>query len=70
MPGIRTAGRGGSAEFVISFDSFTSTGHNYYLYRDPRDPRFAILNWDWNLSFGTFQTWFAQPRRPVADLFS
>lgn len=49
-----------------NYDSYYA-GHNYYLYRDARDPRFSILNWDWNLSFGTFQTWFGRVTRPIAE---
>lgn len=51
---------------LCNFDSYYA-GHNYYLYRDSRDPRFSILNWDWNLSFGTFQLWFQRAGRPVAE---
>lgn len=49
-----------------NYDSYYA-GHNYYLYRDARDPRFSILNWDWNLSFGTFQNWFGRVTRSVAE---
>ncbi len=51
---------------LCNFDSYYS-GHNYYLYRDSDDPRFSILNWDWNLSFGTFQLWFVRAGRPITD---
>jgi hypothetical protein len=39
---------------ITNFDSFLSTGHNYYLYCDPADGRFHFLPWDLNLSFGTY----------------
>lgn len=39
---------------LSNFDSFLTTGHNYYLYRDPRDGRFCFIPWDLNLSFGGF----------------
>jgi hypothetical protein len=39
---------------ITNFDSFLSTGHNYYLYCDPADRRFHFLPWDLNLSFGTY----------------
>ncbi|MCB0216060.1 MAG: CotH kinase family protein [Caldilineae bacterium] len=42
---------------LMNYDSYYA-GHNYYLYRGAREGRFALLNWDWNLSFGTFQGWF------------
>jgi spore coat protein H len=39
---------------ITNFDSFLSTGHNYYLYCDPADGRIHFLPWDLNLSFGTY----------------
>jgi spore coat protein H len=39
---------------ITNFDSFLSTGHNYYLYCDPADRRFHFLPWDMNLSFGAY----------------
>lgn len=51
---------------LCNFDSYYA-GHNYYLYSDSRDPRFSMLNWDWNLSFGTFQLWFARAGRPIPE---
>ena len=40
--------------FVVNGDSYTgSMVHNYYLYE--ADGRLAMLPWDYNLAFGTFQ---------------
>ena len=40
--------------FVVNGDSYTgSMVHNYYLYEE--DGRLAMLPWDYNLAFGTFQ---------------
>ncbi len=40
---------------VVNLDSYTSNmGHNYYLYED--EGRLSILPWDYNLSFGGFQS--------------
>src|SRR5258706_8174636 len=41
---------------ITNFDSFLSTGHNYYLYVDPTDGRCHFIPWDMNLSFGGY-TW-------------
>lgn len=41
--------------FLVNLDSYASSmKHNYYLYE--KDGIFQILPWDFNLSFGTFQT--------------
>ena len=40
--------------FVVNGDSYTgSMVHNYYLYEE--DGRLAMVPWDYNLAFGTFQ---------------
>jgi hypothetical protein len=44
---------------LVNYDSYYA-GHNYFLYRNRLAPRFHMLNWDWNLSFGTFQSWFGE----------
>src|SRR5688572_16075559 len=41
---------------LCNFDSFLSTGHNYYLYVNPADGRASIIPWDMNMSFGGY-TW-------------
>ena len=39
---------------VISFDSFLSTGHNYYMYVNPADGLIYFVPWDLNMSFGGY----------------
>lgn len=39
---------------LVNFDSFLTTGHNYYLYQNPRDGKFYWMPWDLDLSFGNF----------------
>ena len=39
---------------ITNFDSYLSTGHNYYLYVNPADGRVNFLPWDMNLSFGAY----------------
>ena len=39
---------------LVNLDSLLVTGHNYYLYLNPKDGRFRIIPWDLNLSFGSF----------------
>jgi len=40
---------------VVNLDSYISTmGHNYYLYEN--NGKISILPWDYNMSFGGFQT--------------
>jgi hypothetical protein len=41
---------------ITNFDSFLSTGHNYYVYVNPADGRCHFIPWDMNLSFGGY-TW-------------
>jgi len=41
--------------FVLNFDSYTGTMmHNYYLYE--KEGRLSMIPWDYNLSFGAFQS--------------
>lgn len=41
--------------FVVNGDSYTgSMIHNYYLYE--QDGKLAMIPWDYNLAFGTFQS--------------
>jgi spore coat protein CotH len=39
---------------LADFDSFLSTGHNYYLYVNPADQRISIIPWDLNMTFGGY----------------
>jgi hypothetical protein len=39
---------------LVNLDSFLTTGHNYYLYQNPRDGKFYWMPWDLDLSFGNF----------------
>jgi hypothetical protein len=39
---------------ITNFDSYLSTGHNYYLYCDPGDGRIRFVPWDMNLAFGGY----------------
>jgi spore coat protein H len=39
---------------VISFDSFLSTGHNYYMYVNPADGLIYFIPWDLNMTFGGY----------------
>jgi len=39
---------------VISFDSFLSTGHNYYMYVNPADGLVYFIPWDLNMTFGGY----------------
>lgn len=44
--------------YVVNADSYTgSMIHNYYLYEE--DGKLAMLPWDYNLAFGTFQSFHA-----------
>jgi hypothetical protein len=45
---------------ITNFDSYLSTGHNYYLYCDARDGRIRFIPWDLNLAFGAY-TWIGSP---------
>lgn len=51
---------------IVNLDSFLTTGHNYYLYEDPRDGRYRFIPWDLNLSWGLFG--MAASERQQADL--
>src|SRR4051812_42481514 len=39
---------------LVNFDSFLSTGHNYYIYVNPADGRIHFIAWDVNMSFGGY----------------
>src|SRR5258706_8271190 len=39
---------------VISFDSFLSTGHNYYMYVNPSDGLIYFIPWDLKMTFGGY----------------
>lgn len=39
---------------LVNFDSFLSTGHNYYLYLNPADGRLYFVPWDLNMTFGAY----------------
>jgi hypothetical protein len=39
---------------LCNFDSFLSTGHNYYLYLSPKGGRATFIPWDMNMSFGGY----------------
>lgn len=39
---------------LSSFDSYTGSGRNFYLYDDPVSGRFQFLPWDLNESFGVY----------------
>ncbi|MFN8298521.1 MAG: CotH kinase family protein [Chitinophagales bacterium] len=37
-----------------NLDSYTGSGHNYYIYHNTETDRFEWINWDVNEAFGTF----------------
>ena len=39
---------------IVNFDSFLSTGHNYYIYVNPSDGRIYFVPWDTNMCFGGY----------------
>jgi len=39
---------------LANLDSFIGSGHNYYLYLNPKDRRFHFIAWDLNEAFGRF----------------
>ena len=39
---------------MANLDSFLSTGHNFYIYLNPRNEKVHWIPWDLNLSFGSF----------------
>jgi spore coat protein H len=39
---------------LANTDNFLYTGHNWYLYLNPKDNRFALMPWDMNLSFANY----------------
>jgi spore coat protein CotH len=40
---------------LVNLDSYAGTGHNYYLYDDPKKGRFVVIPWDLNEAFANFQ---------------
>ncbi len=40
--------------WLSNLDSLLSMGHNFYVYLEPKNGRFAFLPWDLDLSFGKF----------------
>lgn len=40
---------------LVNLDSPAGTGHNAYLYDDPKSGRFVMIPWDLNEAFGNFQ---------------
>lgn len=48
---------------IANTDSFLFTGHNYYLYFNPRDGRISWMPWDMHLSFGSFSIFGTQPQQ-------
>ncbi|MHC5078181.1 MAG: CotH kinase family protein, partial [Planctomycetota bacterium] len=40
---------------LSNMDSPAGTGHNYYIYHDPRSDRFTVIPWDLNEAFGNFR---------------
>jgi spore coat protein CotH len=41
---------------LSNMDSYAGSGHNYYLYHNPKTGRFEFIPWDLNESFGNFKT--------------
>jgi hypothetical protein len=39
---------------TLNFDSFLSTGHNYYIYVNPTDGLMHFIPWDLNMTFGAY----------------
>jgi spore coat protein H len=39
---------------LVNYDSPLMSGHNYYLYLNPKDNRFVWIPWDLNEAFGSF----------------
>ena len=39
---------------LTNLDSYINSGHNYYIYKNPKTDRFNMLPWDLNESFGCF----------------
>jgi len=39
---------------LLNFDSFLSTGHNYYVYLNPADGLMYFIPWDVNMTFGAY----------------
>ena len=57
--------------FLVNDDSYTgSMVHNYYLYE--AEGKLAMIPWDYNLAFGTFQSQdaTAQVNDPIDEILS
>lgn len=39
---------------LANLDSYLTTGHNYYMYLEPKSQKIYWMPWDTNLSFGSF----------------
>lgn len=50
---------------LANLDSYAGTGHNYYLYDDPKSGKFIFIPWDLNEAFGNFQV---GPAEDLLDL--
>ena len=44
----------------VNFDSYTGSGHNYYIYENAYN-RFNVIFWDLNENFGVFKNGGSQP---------
>lgn len=43
---------------LSNFDSYTGSGRNFYVYKEPSTSVFTLIPWDLNLSFGAYaNTW-------------
>lgn len=40
---------------LVNLDSYAGTGHNFYLYDNPKTGKFVLVPWDLNEAFGNFQ---------------
>ncbi len=40
---------------LVNLDSYAGTGHNFYLYDDPKTGKFVLIPWDLNEAFANFQ---------------
>lgn len=40
---------------LVNLDSYAGTGHNFYLYDNPKTGKFVLIPWDLNEAFGNFQ---------------
>jgi spore coat protein CotH/Ca2+-binding EF-hand superfamily protein len=51
---------------ISAMDSFLITGHNFYIYLDPKTDRFVVVPWDLDLGLGGFT--LAVPADHMIDL--